>query len=198
MSTPRNRQPSGTPTGGQFAASSKPASGLDLTGPVTREPTDDDIDYFYRDGDASACFADTVAARTGWPVVVASDGPDGVAGWAHAGVRTPDGFIIDVEGARTEEDWIDNWEVVVDMWGSDSDDYDGELAGVYPATDHGWTADGFFVPHSEDDQQRADEIVDAVLAKAHDTMSVDGDPVTGMAPGLRESVSATVGTDDPV
>jgi len=55
------------------------------------------------------CWALAVAleARTGWPIVllVTSHGL-----WVHAGVRRPDGKVVDIEGPSDPETWVRKWE----------------------------------------------------------------------------------------
>jgi hypothetical protein len=64
--------------------------------------------------------AEAVHARTGWPYAVVADGAqdmdgqptddlDGAArvGWTHAGVLTPDGRVLDVDGAHEVGVWLD-------------------------------------------------------------------------------------------
>lgn len=60
--------------------------------------------------------------RTGWPVVVVSDGPHGPVGWVHAGVQLPDGRVLDVRGAHDPLRWLAEWEEVVDAYGRDFND----------------------------------------------------------------------------
>ena len=79
--------------------------------------------------------------QTGWPMVVVSDGPDGKVGWVHAGVRAPDGRIIDYYGAHEPGAWIDAWAESIHVEGLDGNDMadlgwdwevDGDKINVYP------------------------------------------------------------------
>ena len=83
-----------------------------------------------------AFLADEIHQRTGWPRVIVSDGPDGVAGWVHAGVLTPEGLILDVRGLHEPSDWVDQWAEGVDAFGADyPDEYDSENVWVYDIRD---------------------------------------------------------------
>lgn len=81
--------------------------------------------------------AHALHARTGWPVVVAGDGPGGVVGWVHVAVRRPDGSILDVQGVHDPDAWIDRWGQWADAYGLDcldQDDnlaYDSDAVGIY-------------------------------------------------------------------
>lgn len=87
----------------------------------------------------SMCYqlANELHQATGWPVVVVGDGPQGSVGWVHAGVRRPDGKIVDVRGAHDEVEWIDQWAEWVDAYGEDEDDYDGDDVGVNGLDEYG-------------------------------------------------------------
>lgn len=101
-----------------------------------RGVTDVDVATFTE----SACnvLADQISKRTGWPVVLVADGPNGVVGSVHAGVRTPDGLVVDVEGCHTEADWLDRWAVDVDTFGGEIPGYDPDLVNVYTLDQMGY------------------------------------------------------------
>lgn len=69
--------------------------------------------------------------RTGWPVVVVGDGR---TGWVHAGVRMPDGHILDVTGRHSPADWLDDWFVAMDDFGHE---YRDQCDGFYDPADVG-------------------------------------------------------------
>lgn len=99
----------GIPAGGQFATTTRTESSVALG---ADEPfaslTDDDRDVFTQ-GECGVLAWD-LHERTGWPVVIASDGGDGTTfGWTHAGVQRPDGLVVDVEGVHDWGDWLDAW-----------------------------------------------------------------------------------------
>lgn len=101
--------------------------------------------------------ADAVHARTGWPVVAVGDGgPEAVAGWCHAGVLTPAGLVLDVEGLHEPMDWVERWGEQMDVIGYDFDEYDDADVGVYDARRFGWAGPGnSFTTWDVPDQARA-------------------------------------------
>lgn len=162
------RVPAGRPSGGEFAEHAKAASGVALAAPD--EPqlppgvTEDDEELF----SYGQChvLADELVNRTGWERVVVSDGPDGVVGWVHAGVRTPRGTIVDVRGEHDEMEWLDQWGEFADAYGRDFDDeYDGDSVAVYSATVHGWTDEGGGHPEEPDPEvaMRAEQVAQLLM-----------------------------------
>lgn len=164
----QRRQRPGTPIGGEFAQEVRPYADTQLLDPDVEPKPDlppgvtEDDDALFTRGQCHA-LADAISARTGWEVVVLSDGPDGVVGWVHAGVRTPNGTIVDVRGEHDELDWLDQWAEMVDSYGEKHDAYDGGNVAIYPATDHGWTRSGYSEPHDPQVWQRAQEVAQLVL-----------------------------------
>lgn len=51
--------------------------------------------------------AKDIEAATGYPIAMATYG-DGY--WCHAGNVLPNGLIVDIEGTRTEKEWVARWE----------------------------------------------------------------------------------------
>ncbi|MBB5474543.1 hypothetical protein HNR08_003279 [Cellulomonas hominis] len=105
---------------------------------------------------------------SGWEVVVVSDGPHGVAGWVHAGVRTPGGQILDVHGLQDEQLWIVDWAEHCDAVADGEEAYDRDDVGVFPATDHGWTPEhgwalGDSAPLYPDIEKRAAQVASLLL-----------------------------------
>lgn len=86
--------------------------------------------------------ANALHTRTGWRIVGVGDGPDGVIGSLHAGVVTPGGLIVDVEGLHEPADWVDRWGAYVDSYGRDELEYDSESVWVYDAAAFGWEGPG--------------------------------------------------------
>jgi hypothetical protein len=84
----------------------------------------------YTEGECEA-LADALHALTGWPVVVVGDA-GGIAGWVHAGVRSPTGQVFDAEGPHDPTDWLTAWAPWVDAYGNDLDSYDPALVDVMP------------------------------------------------------------------
>ncbi|MFE6967200.1 hypothetical protein ACFVAJ_19055 [Agromyces sp. NPDC057679] len=93
--------------------------------------TGQDVDRFT--GGSCGALAAELAARTGWPVVLIADGPAGPTGWVHAGVRTPAGRIVDVEGEHDADDWLERWAAMVDAYGEDHDGYDPDQVDIIDA-----------------------------------------------------------------
>lgn len=114
-----------------------------------------------------AVLADALHARTGWPIVAMGDGPDGVVGWVHAGVLTPGGLIVDVDGLHEPADWAERWGDYVDSFGRDDLDYDWEAVWVYNAAAFGWTGEGTrFAPETPVDVAgHASRATEAILAQ---------------------------------
>ncbi len=50
--------------------------------------------------------ADALADVTGWPVVLISDSN---GGWCHAGVASPSGQVLDVDGGHDRDEWLEAW-----------------------------------------------------------------------------------------
>lgn len=164
----QKRQPRGVPIGGQFAEDVRSYADVhlqDLAGPEPDHlpPGVTEADDALFTGGQCQVLADAISAETGWEVVVLSDGPDGVVGWVHAGVRTPSGTIVDVRGEHDEFHWLDQRAEVADAYGEEHDDYDGGDIAVHPGTDHGWLDDGY--PEEPDPQVwvRAQEVAQLVL-----------------------------------
>ncbi|WP_251151388.1 hypothetical protein [Cellulosimicrobium sp. Marseille-Q4280] len=116
--------------------------------------------------------AQALHERTGWPQVVIADGPNGVVGWVHAGVRTPSGQILDVRGLHSEDDWAEEWGSTVDAYGHDMPEeagYDGDDVWVYPADQFDWTPEkGWGEPdggHDESTEKRAAQVADLLIAE---------------------------------
>lgn len=102
--------------------------------------TQDDIDEFtMRTCDRLAW---VLHSRTGWPVIAIAveeegDDPDAPGlGWIHTGVRQPDGRILDVEGSRELDEWLDargEWPDALEVWAQEVTDFVVELSSD-PAT----------------------------------------------------------------
>jgi len=104
---------------------------------------------------------------TGWPIVAVGDSPGGVVGWVHAGVRRPDGTIIDVRGEHEEGEWVDQWCEMVDSYGEDQEDYDSEAVWAHPLDDYGTDnlpADPY-EGISEADRERTRKVAQMLLAE---------------------------------
>lgn len=139
------------------AASQKPVTSFANPGDVptfsrskagrTRDPqlplrgVGEEADRYYTTGTNSLNFAAQLNKATGYPIVVVSDDPDGgVAGWAMAGVRTPQGTVIDVRGEHDANEWDEHWSQLVDSYGYDhnrkngldsTNGYCGDDTGIY-------------------------------------------------------------------
>lgn len=156
--TTQSRQPAGIPTGGQFAASARSEANLgDLRAErraATFVPYGDEHDGYtatkgvtegqVEDFTHNACgvLAAEMSRRTGWPVVVVGADPEysKTVGWFHAGVKRPDGRVIDVAGSWDEAEWVDQHAELVDAYGQDEhDDWDGDCVGAFPAERFGAT-----------------------------------------------------------
>lgn len=169
-STP-SRQPAGTPVGGQFAASSRPSADVSLLG--YREPerapgiSEDDVDDFTNSGWCVA-LANALHERTGWPVAVLAD-TEARLGWFHAGVRTPEGTLVDVAGEHHEYDWFDQYCPLVDEYGYDleAEDpdyaYDGDLVQVCDPKQYGWDQARFTYPQPPEVLERAQALADRIV-----------------------------------
>lgn len=150
MSALTARQPAGTPTGGQFAATARTEAQTDLLAErraapftpyggehdgytATKGVTEGQVEDFTHN--ACGVLAAEMSRRTGWPVVVVGADPEySQVGWFHAGVRRPDGRIIDVEGSWDEASWVDQYAETVDAYGQDEhDDWDGDCVNAYDA-----------------------------------------------------------------
>ena len=157
----RRHVPAGVSDGGRFVATvrTEPAVSLESTSPAPGI-TEDDDDMFAN----GYChvLAKALHERTGWPMVVVSDGPDGVVGWVHAGVRRPDGKILDVRGETDETWWVSNWGDVIDAYADDFDEFDGDLINGYD-----WTDDMDPEPADPAVVQRAAVVADLLLAHLH-------------------------------
>jgi hypothetical protein len=109
--------------------------------------------------------ADELHARTGWPVVALGDGADGVVGWVHAGVVTPAGLVLDVEGLHEPQDWAERWGAAADAYGEDHEDYDSDAVWAHDARQYGWAGPG--TPFSK---AEAREAVGGHAAKVADVL----------------------------
>jgi hypothetical protein len=58
-----------------------------------------------------------INAASGLPMVTISD--DEPDSWYHAGVRLPDGRILDIEGIWDPQDWMAHWDHVMGGGGED-------------------------------------------------------------------------------
>lgn len=95
--------------------------------------------------------------RTGWPLVVFADGydhddPPPHPGWVHAGVLTPDGRFLDIDGPG---DWGRHWDQWVDY--VDEGEDEATVEQIDPAL---FTAHDFHP--TEDDHDVADRVLRAI------------------------------------
>ncbi|WP_156251004.1 hypothetical protein [Pseudactinotalea terrae] len=105
---------------------------------------------------------------TGWPIVVVGDGPGGVTGWVHAGVQRPDGAIVDVRGVHEDQGWVDEWAEMVDSYGEDEEDYDGDRVWVYRLDEVGGTDQLPADPYegiAQSDRDRTRQVAQLLLAE---------------------------------
>jgi len=72
-------------------------SGFDFPERVVKAYTEGDCGYL----------ATAMHAVSGFPIVTASIDVPGE--WLHAGVLTPEGTVLDIEGTHSVEDWLDKW-----------------------------------------------------------------------------------------
>lgn len=115
--------------------------------------------------------ADSLHERTGWPVVVVGDGPSGRVGWVHAGVRMPDGRILDVEGAHHPWEWLDEWGEIVDALAEDLDGfYDDEAVQIYETYSANSEGDFLVDVPPGDVQAMAARTADSILAQLSSTV----------------------------
>jgi hypothetical protein len=131
--------PAGVSTGGRFVSSQRAEPPVDLSERLEAAPDghmrlkdeylDDERLFTER---YCEVLAKALHERTGWPIVVVSDGPDGVVGWLHAAVRRPDGMIVDIEGVHTADGWLERWGEWADAYGADyGDRYDPDMVDVH-------------------------------------------------------------------
>lgn len=68
----------------------------------------------------------TLSQLTGWPVVVVSDGQtENFIGYIHAGVLTPRGTVLDVQGEHEPDEWLDHYAAYLDIDHRHDPDWDG-------------------------------------------------------------------------
>ncbi len=180
--TTRTRQPKGVPTGGQFATTARtepqledlrterrdaafvPYGGEHAGYTATKGVTEGQVEDFTNN--ACGVLAAEMSRRTGWPVVVVGADPDysNKVGWVHAGVRRPDGRIIDVAGSWDEANWVDQYAELVDAYGQDEhDDWDGDCVWAFDAEKFGETNDGLATSAAHGDHTASAQEVAAIL-----------------------------------
>lgn len=177
------RQAAGTPAGGQFATTARTEAQLgDLRAErraapyvpyggehdghiATKGVTEGQVEDFTHN--ACGVLAAEMSRRTGWPVVVVGADPEySEIGWFHAGVRRPDGRIVDVEGSWDEASWVDQYAELVDSYGQDEhDDWDGDCVWAYDAGKFGATLEKLDASAPEGDHTASARAVADILVR---------------------------------
>lgn len=91
----------------------------------------------------SACFllALAVHERTGWPLLIAELRHDERWSWVHAGVRTPGGLWLDLDGPRPGEavsDWLSQYGKPVRRRMCPTPAEWNPVVGLHPSETAGW------------------------------------------------------------
>ena len=86
--------------------------------PKTHTITEEDRELYT--SDKCDDLAQALHEKTGYPIWVVADEENGKPGWIHAGVMTPDGQWLDVNGkqdpADVDNQWADFWGEFSDIW----------------------------------------------------------------------------------
>lgn len=142
-STLQARQPAGAPTGGQFAATARTEAPVTLDypadPPLPPGVTEDDRDYYSNEHCEQLAWA--LHEQTGWPYAAMCDGYNqdaGQFGWLHQAVMAPGGKVLDVNGYRDVDHFLDAYAELSDAEDGDSwlvvDENPAKFAGTEPPT----------------------------------------------------------------